>query len=527
MKNNTDELKVLYILHEKNPAGATLSFLDFIGEISDYIIPTVVIPEDGPVNSMLREKGLKVYIVPFALDFIRKTDIPNTLQLITDNDLAAKTIAEIIKKENIQLVHSNTSVENVGILSAIYADVPHVWHIRELVERQFERKYSDYELKRKLFASSDLLIAISKCVKRDIECKYELKTVQLYDAIECSTSENGMKKNGNTFLFLGSISKNKGQWDAVRAVKVLSDRGINVKLIIAGAYNYKTLWTINRYIKDNHLEQLIEIKDFVDDPSELRMKSGFAIIGSEYEALGRVTIEAMLAGNIPIGVNNGETKELIGSQEKRGFLYEFGNYEQLAETMIKAINLSVKKQNEIRREMKLFAELEFSSVVYVKRLVDIYINVVRKGFNKVNRKEICGYINEELKKKNSIDFMEQNKKNTGVVNRHEYISRIENILNENGIENVAIYGMARLGCELYDFLKKNGYVITAVFERSPDILGDIIDISSIGSAISEDTQLIILTVVRNNNMVKKELSDIYNIPIITVNDVLKNEENEK
>lgn len=509
--------RILYILHEKNLGGATLSFLDFIEKVRVYYIPIIIIPEEGSVSNKLDEIGIEFYVVPFMLDFIPIYQKSDAAHLLMNNNIAAKNISRLIKREHIDLVHSNTSVVNVGILAAIYAGVPHVWHIRELVDKQFDYKYVDEELKKKLFSYSDEIIAISSCVKNNIKRKYGISSNKIYNAIYCKRIEH-LVDSDNNFLFLGAITKNKGQWDAVRAAKILEDKRIKFTLYIIGSPDIKTIWTIKRYIKKEQLEDRIIIKDYTRNLDEFRAKCGFAIIGSRYEALGRVTIEAMLTGSIPIGVNTAGTKEIIGDDGKRGFLYEFGNYNQLAEKMIEA--MSLKEKDEMRKKNRRYAEREFSSDKYAKEIFEIYeklIGSIPKASNA--REEIIQFINahcQEHRLNENLNRENRRKKINISIIQSKLLAYIE----KYGIKHVALYGMARIGCALYDFLEEMGYDITTVFDRSPDIMGDVINVSSIGDYLSEDTELLIVTVVNDYTRIKKELANHYIVPIVGVDEFL-------
>lgn len=63
--------------------------------------------------------------------------------------------------------------------------------------------------------------------------------------------ENGQKYN---FIITGMISRNKGQWDVVRAIKILLDTGVsNVHLSILGSRNGRMPWVIDEY---NYLRRM-------------------------------------------------------------------------------------------------------------------------------------------------------------------------------------------------------------------------------------------------------------------------------
>ncbi len=76
------------------------------------------------------------------------------------------------------------------------------------------------------------------------------------------------------------------------------------------------------------LKEEVTFLPYVNNLTELRENSDFALVCSRMEALGRVAIEAMLAGLPVIGADTGGTKELIGENEERGYLYRQGRLEE-------------------------------------------------------------------------------------------------------------------------------------------------------------------------------------------------------
>ena len=65
------------------------------------------------------------------------------------------------------------------------------------------------------------------------------------------------------------------------------------------------------------------IVPFQSDLYELRKHADIALMCSRGEALGRVTVEAMLSENLVIGADSAGTKEII-QNKVTGYLYKTG-----------------------------------------------------------------------------------------------------------------------------------------------------------------------------------------------------------
>ena len=94
------------------------------------------------------------------------------------------------------------------------------------------------------------------------------------------------------------------------------------------------------------------------------------LVCSRAEAFGRVTVEAMLGGIPVIGSNTGGTPELI-QDGKNGYLYKYGNPEELESKMEIFI-----ANPDLIKTMGLYAQeyarSRFLSDVYMKKLWQIY-----------------------------------------------------------------------------------------------------------------------------------------------------------
>ena len=73
-----------------------------------------------------------------------------------------------------------------------------------------------------------------------------------------------------------------------------------------------------------------------DDVGELYELADISFTCSEFEALGRTTIEAMFSGNLVIGADSGATTELLN--DNRGLLYNLHDPDDLFEKIKFAID---------------------------------------------------------------------------------------------------------------------------------------------------------------------------------------------
>ena len=347
---------VLFCFHDSNRfSGATRSLLDIIDnllEIGEFEIIAAFPKTNGSAIDYLKNKG--VYIIPFCYRrwdfeernsfFKRLNDETRALlrKIITYKFL--KKIGPILSQKKIRVIYCNTITVQIGALIKKTYGVQLIWHIREF-------GYEDHRIcivggTKKLYKALNQYADKVICISNSLANKYgnyidSEKIFVLYNDISRDyiidnhpKLELGRQCN---ILIAGAMQPTKGQLDVIKAVEGLRKDYPQVHLFIAGqtcgAY-YNELY---KYIQEHKLMGCIHFTGFITDMNVLRRKMDIAVIASSSEAFGRVTVEAMLSGLLVIGADCGATSELI-KDGYSGYLYTFGDIENLRAVIISAIN---------------------------------------------------------------------------------------------------------------------------------------------------------------------------------------------
>lgn len=500
IKVTMSAINVMYIFNDIILGGAGHSLIDTIIEIKDSVNPIVVIRDDSEMEDQFIALNIQYYKLHFTTDFIEIGNRNENMikQNFVNNYEAAVQLLRIIEEEKVHLIYINSSVSNIGAMAALMAHIPYVWHIRELMKEQFGCEFLNEELKCNLYARADKLISISDYVKQKYLEKYQIHTLKIYNGLNVEKYKLNVTKDmdyQNVFLVVAMISQEKGQWDAICAIEILIKAGYSdVQLIVVGNGNDGYIWALKKYITMKKLDRNIFILPYQNDLSKLHKKASYAITCSQNEALGRVTIEAMLAGNVVIGARSGGTVEIIGENEERGFLYELHNSEDLAKTMIRAMSCSKELKNQMIEKAQIYAEETFDSKKYCKALTEVYgevissfkeknkddfLNELRNHYNEIKNEKLCesqNAVNTEYSKLKTafslvVKWLEIKQKG---YNLSEYFKK-------NGIRTIAIYGMSYLGCRLYDELENGDVEIRYLLDRNPNKMDSILEFGSLES----------------------------------------------
>lgn len=491
ISEKVSRLNILYVSSEAGLGGANRSLCDMLVYMRNYIKPIVVIPDCGGLSNELDQMNIMYYVVKLNRGYGR---IGQHSRLDEENDFiinyeAAVQIREIIKAENIELLHINSSVCNAGAMGAILAEIPYIWHIREIPGKQFNCEFWDMPLKNRLFCNADKFLTISECVRKEYVQNYGIVSDRIYNGLNCEKYVQDLKKEKDEkygFLVAGAIiSEEKGQLDVIKAVKVLNKKGLNhIRVYIVGNYSYRFEWCLKRYIKIYKIQDQIILCPFKNDLSDFHSKCEYAIVASKFEALGRVTIEAMLAGNIVIGANTGGTLEIIGEDEERGYTYTEGDSQSLADVMLKVIKEDDRKKANIKEKAQKFALHTFDCQKYAKDLHSIYEEVLA-GYKNRKNDNLLRYLENRYK---DTDTSEAGGMRTVTLKRLELSEleeklynnkeRIKSFLTEMDLRKIAIYGMGALGCRLYDILEDAQFELPYVIDRNPFFIKEIVKVFS-------------------------------------------------
>jgi len=379
-------MNILFVGHEENLNGASLSLLGMIDEMIDnnniYVLTSF---KEGPFIEELKKRNINIiysryyrwmiYKQKNKFKWIIKRIIALALCLI--NYLSAYKLKNLIKKEKIEIIHTNSGVINIGAILGKLCDVPHIWHLREYGQEDFNfyyvfsQKYS-YKF---IEGLSDRVVVVSNALAEKYKKFIDQNKIEvIHNGINsmCLQEKNFKRKAESIKITIcGRIGEAKGQKEAILAINELKNRGYNnLILSIAGSGDITEL---QKYIDKNNLSSNVKFLGQIRDLKVIRKEMDLELVCSKNEAFGRVTIEAMMSMIPVIGANTGGTKELI-QDGFNGMTYIQGNYKDLADK----IEILLKNKNEIERMGRNaynYAK-DFTSEINAKNIYSIYEKII-------------------------------------------------------------------------------------------------------------------------------------------------------
>lgn len=296
--------------------------------------------------------------------------------------LAINELEKQLDIRKIDLIHSNSSREDLGALIANKYNIPLIWHIREFGDRDYRcysyrKNYIEY-----MNESACRFIAVSEAVrahwiKKGIQCE---KIDCVYNGVlqrDVVTKSNDVVMQNNKQLklvLLGCVSTTKGQEWAIEAIKRLADEGIYIALDIIGDGARSYLKKLKGKVRGYGLQDLITFKGYLKNPGEKLAEYDIGLMCSKDEGFGRVTVEYMMAGLCVIASDTGANSELI-EDGKSGLLYQYGNTESLVNTIKKCLD-NPKDRCKMAKSGYIRATHEFTAERNAMQVYEIYKSVL-------------------------------------------------------------------------------------------------------------------------------------------------------
>ena len=362
-------------------AGANRSMLQLIRELREMyaVEPFVLLPYDKRDGISLKDYLKKENIdfkevkVPYFKQGYRRRDV--RLEFYEDFHEIDKELAAL-KDLHFDLIHSNSSVIDIGGYISRKIGVRHIWHLRDFGELD----YSLYSIWGKLYEklsyrNGEAFIAISSVIKDYFERVIPASKIQIiYNGIKPKDNLSIALHNSESVKFLcaGVICDAKNQLEIIRAVNLLvNERAITqLHIYLAGIEDSDYVNQLLEFIKQNYLEQYVTIVGEVDGIESLASTMDVGIMSSKCEAFGRVTVEYMFQNLAVIANDNGANPEIIRDGET-GLIYKHNNIESLADKMqmlIEDRNLLKQISVEGRNE----AKIKYLSNINTRHIYNLY-----------------------------------------------------------------------------------------------------------------------------------------------------------
>ncbi len=380
-------MRVLYILHTTEMHGATISFINSIkGLIKKGIKPVIVIPSNSN-DCLLQEHLNNTNIVYYKSTIIQSTidnqqynklSFFNKLRffvfLYRRKRLSFKELDRIVRKEKPDIIHTNVGTIHEGFWVAKKNHIPHIFHIREYQDRDFNWRIIPSKLLYCWILKRSFVITITDALGKHFRIEKYSKRRTIYNGIYEKEKTALMILKEKFFLCASRISKEKGLSDVVRAFSLFHQTYPNYSLVIAGKGSPHYIEELMCIAKEGKCEESIVFLGHIDNPFEYMKKAKALIVGSYNEGFGRMTAEAAFAGCLVIGRNSGGTKEIL---DKTGG-YSFIDYDGIVKAMKDIEQLSDEEYLEKATQAQKVAQQLYSTEQNIDAIYSFYLEIMKE-----------------------------------------------------------------------------------------------------------------------------------------------------
>lgn len=387
-------MKILYLSHCVGRNGSTIALVNIITEMKRFGHEVgVIIPEkDCYLYPELNNIGVTIFCdkhypmimcyPDFNTNIYRKVRRSiRILKNVLDFKRAQKYVYGIVKQYKPDIVHTNTSAVDYAYQACKKLGIPHVWHIRELLDTW--SGYNIYPSKKsfvnKLYSPNNHNIAITQAVFDGLKLRNIDRVI--YDGVidtEKQISSDNVGLGYPFFLSVGYCTSVKGYLQLIEQFAVFSKSESSTHLVIAGWFSEEAPYFLEckTLIEKYGIGNRVHFIGVRNDVYTLMKNSIALIVASPFEGFGFTMVEAMYNNTLVIGRNTSGTKE----QFNKG-LQETG----------KEIGLRFNKDEEIPALMKRAMDEDFSEMKNAAKSV-----VLNNYTAKINARAIEDYYSSIL-----------------------------------------------------------------------------------------------------------------------------------
>lgn len=387
-------MNIVYILSATGiSGGATKAFMTLLKGITEAgNTVTVVCPDKNGIYRYLTEENPMAHVTPISLHytydilpFIRHFKdiplfIPRLIKRYIKNRLAANKLVRYCKKFNPDIIHTNTSVNNIGYIAAQKLHIPHIWHIREYGDRDFNMIVPNQ--KKKLRAHNNYKISITKDILNYKGLENDATARVIYDG-PIEIIYNPLTADNRYFLYAGRLTQKKGVFDLIDAYRKYIEKvgSTAIPLKLAGSADTKVQARIRETIIGNNLQDLLIPLGNQPDLSELYKRATAVIVPSHNEGFGFVLPEAMSYGALTIGRNTGGTKEQYDNGVEitgNEIGFRFNNEDELVNILCQVSDSEKKAYMPIITNSQKVVNQLYTSKATVDNVLSFYNSIIKK-----------------------------------------------------------------------------------------------------------------------------------------------------
>ena len=387
-----EKMKILIVMHGAGSGGVEKSLRTLCKYINkDKFQVTVALPSEGPMKAYLDNLGIKTCITPIdswtpiQFHFGER----HYYKFLSGLKERVHSIVDIIKQNEIDIVHSSTLSVADGAFAAMLAGRPHLWHIhgKSVGTLNTYGCYLPVEILYHLVKDlSGQLIAVSHDVSRFLELYIPGSNVPvIYNGLDIKEFDDFARlpsmfrdefglKNKKVVALVGRISGVKGIEDYIdSAEQVLRIRKDAVFLIVGTDEDTKLAEAMKKKVREMKLSEGIIFTGMRNDVPALLRQADIFVCSSKAEGFSYSIVEAMAAAKPVVTTRCGGPEEIVIHGES-GYHVDIGRPGQIADA-VQSLLGSDQLLKDMGNRSRQVLEQRFSAENYAMNFEAVYLRL--------------------------------------------------------------------------------------------------------------------------------------------------------
>lgn len=346
--------KVLFLHTTSEVGGSDVSLVHLVERLDRARVePLVALPSAGPLVPRLEQAGARVFIVPRMKKLTSRKGKAWLAVFAANFPFAVASLAALIRREGVDIVHTNTIHNLYGWAAARVTGRRHVWHVREIVwqnagllklERALALRFSDRvivtsDAVARMFASGGALPPAVVKIPNGVD------STRFHpgrgDAVR---RDFGIPAGAPLVGAAARMDVWKGLDDFIDAAAIAHRSRPDARFVIAGG-PIEGLEPYERSLRERAraqgLEGVLFFAGWKYGPAEMpafyQSLDVFVLPSREAEPFGLVVLEAMASGLPVVATKHGGPLEIVKDGET-GLLVEPGRADAIARGVLSLVD---------------------------------------------------------------------------------------------------------------------------------------------------------------------------------------------
>lgn len=338
---------VVLVSHSSGLHGAERSLVEIANQAkANGHVVRVILPVQGMIEDRMRSVGVDSIMYARNRQWSgRRQRFPFGLPRLALACIDVVRFVRMWRRERPDVVVVNVSTTPAPMLAARLLGIPLLVVVRESLRSNPNLRSS---LPRRLIPIAiDRWASRVVCISEYVQNQYGFDSVVVppsvgseFRELPSSPSVRARSSRNDEVVFIGSISREKGQLDLIEAVeKMSSDVVESLKFVIYGDGPEDEVALLRSRIQSSPRSGRLEYRGPTDSSLGVLRSAVLSVTCSRNEGFGKTTIESIMTGTPVVGYALGGTKEIL--QHGGGILVDPSTPEQLASDLTLAIESEV------------------------------------------------------------------------------------------------------------------------------------------------------------------------------------------